>query len=178
MQVCAKRFMCGLFGLIVTACLSMAPVGVSAALMDNEDDLIARYGDDYRESHPDHAHLVAPADKTMLWEDLPDYEAYAHVFRGRSQCEVFTLKREITTRDDRVVQKILADNAGGEQWVPMPDEMMPGYNTLQSAKGQPEYKYLWKQKKSSRIAAVSKDQPSKLEISTEAWRDAKARASR
>lgn len=168
-----RRFYCGLVMACVAACYSAVVARVDAALMDKEDDLITRYGDDYRESHPDHAHLIAPAEKTMLWKGLPDYEVYVHMLIDLSQCEVFTLKRAITTRDDRVLQKILADNADGDQWVPMPDEMLPGYNTLQSMKGEPEYKYIWKQKKGSRIAAVLKNEPTKIEISTEAWREAK-----
>lgn len=171
-----RLFYCGLFVVCLAACYSAAVPSVHAALMDGKKDLIARYGKGYRESHPDHAHLIVPAEQTMLWQDLPDYEVYVHMLADLSQCEVFTLKRAITSRDDQVLKKILADNANGDQWVPMPEEMLPAYNSLQSEKGEPEYKYVWKQNKGTRRAVVLKKEPSKVEISTEGWRRAKQRS--
>jgi hypothetical protein len=174
MQSLAIPFRFLLVALCVANALAIESGTALAAIWEDEDELIQRYGDDYRTSAPDAAsrRLIAPAEKTMLWSNLPDYEVYAYLIHEHSLCEMYTLKRDIASRDDRVVAKLLADNADGDEWVPLPDAVLPGWNVTESMLGRPECKYVWKQKKGSRRAVVPKENPKRLIISSEQWRDA------
>jgi len=147
-----------------------------AVLGETEAQLIRRYGE------PDSVINVgkgkddeglAPAEKLMGWGRAnPDYQVIACLIDGRSEREIYTLKREVNDPDDRVVQGVLRLNENGDEWLPAPAGVVNSINNLRGMKRLPSGKYLWRSRRDDSDAVILEDDPKKLEVSSQHWNKA------